>query len=296
MKFADLHCDTPYRMYNEPTSDLHITSEKTSVFEKYTQVNAFWSDCGKTDADCYRAFIDIYDNFISKFENRVCFSKKDVESKDIAFILSVEDLRIVEDKPERLNELFNKGIRIATLTWKDTNILGGAWNTDTGLTEYGHLITEEMLRIGIIPDLSHGSRKLIRDVYEICKKSGKSFCATHSNSFSVYSHKRNLTDEDARLIADTGGIIGISLYPTHLSKNNSDTNTVINHIDHYINLVGCDSVGFGCDFDGIDLLPSGISDVSSMLQFLDKLSSKYGEALAEKILYNNVNNYLLNNM
>ena len=38
----------------------------------------------------------------------------------------------------------------------------------------------------------------------------------------------------------------------------------------------------------LDLLPSGISDVSSMLQFLDKLSSKYGEALAEKILYNKV--------
>jgi len=300
LRFADLHCDTPYELYKKKahinTNNLHISIDKCECFQQYLQVAAIWSDCKFTDEKCYSDFFNILDYFTNEAAECICFNKKDLlRNSKVSFVLAVEDARLLNYNAERITQLYKYGIRFMTLTWKDKSCIGGAWNTEYGLSEFGKEAVNEMLKTGIIPDVSHGSRQLIRDVYSIAKTAHKPFVATHSNSFSTYAHKRNLDDEDARMIANSGGIIGISLCPSHISKNAS-MEDILEHIKRYIYLVGEDSISFGCDLDGISSLPDDVIDITSIKRIFSKTCQKFGENIAEKIFFNNTYNFLLNNI
>ena len=301
MKFADLHCDTPFELYckNEhiASNNLHIALDKSNDFEKYVQVAAIWSNSERDNNTCYKDFFEIYNNFNEQAGCFICKNSDQLKnSGKTAFVMAVEDARIFDGDVERLHILRDMGVRLVTLTWKDVTCIGGSWNTDEGLTEFGRCCVEEMLRTGVIPDVSHGSKKLVSDVYSIAKACGKTFCATHSNSYAVCDHCRNLTDDNARLIAECGGIIGISLFLPHLSQVGCSVEDVIRHIDHYISLVGEDAIAFGCDFDGVSSLPIGINDITSIKYIFSACSRKFGENISEKIFFNNTFNFLLNNI
>ena len=301
MKLADLHCDTPFELFNKKLhiaeNDLHISLEKADFLEKYVQVAAIWSCFEKDNNACYNDFFEIINYFKAQAGDMVCYNSSQlITSGKNAFVLAVEDARLLNGDIKRLYRLKDVGVKLMTLTWKDTSFIGGAWNTDMGLTDFGRECVSKMLKIGIIPDVSHGSVQLLQDVYKLSRKVGKPFCATHSNSFSICGHRRNLTDDNARLIAECGGIVGISLCSAHLSDDTATIDHILKHIDHYISHIGEDAVAFGCDFDGVSTLPCGINDITSIKHIFSACSRKYGERLCEKIFFNNVYNFLLNNI
>ncbi len=300
MKFADLHCDTPYELFKRKcnlfSNELHISLDKCTSFEKYIQIAAIWSDASKNNESCFSDFWEILEYFKKEALNLISYNKNDLlSSKQISFVIAVEDARLISDEIERLDLLHKAGVRLMTLTWKNQTQIGGSFNTSNGLTDFGKSVVHKMNELGIIPDVSHGSEQLVRDVYDICKENNKPMCATHSNSYSVYNHKRNLTDENAVLVADTGGIIGVSLCPDHIS-NKADINHILKHIDHYISLVGEDHIAFGCDFDGISSLPNNIKNITSVNHIYSAACQNFDERTAEKIFFNNTYNFLLNNI
>ena len=300
MKYADLHCDTPFRLYKNNASllnnDLHISLNKASCFEKYVQVAAIWSDYSLNDEDCYKKFFEIYDHFSAEAKNTIVKSSIALKNNKNSFLLAIEDIRLISNNLKKIYTFYDLGVRIATLTWRDISIIGGAWNTNTGLTDFGRECVETMLDIGIIPDVSHGSDRLLRDTAEIVKCKGKTFCATHSNSRSVYDIPRNLSDENAKIIADLGGVIGLSLYPNHISSNIDNFGLLMHHIDHYLVLIGENSLCLGCDLDGVDSLPIGFSNITNIEKIYHLITKKYNENIAEKILFTNAYNFLLNNI
>jgi membrane dipeptidase len=290
LNYTDLHCDTAYEIYKTKSglnkNNYHIDIERTKIYEKYSQIFAVWSDNGKTDDENYEDFFKVRSYLLENLcENDIILFKT-------AF-LAVEGGKLLSDDLSRLDVLYQNGVRFLTLVWNGICKIGGAFNTDEGLTDFGAKVVIKCEELGVIVDLSHGSDKLMSDVFDIAKKP---VVATHSNSRSVFYHKRNLTDEQFLEIKKRGGIAGISLCKHHVSEEPVSIKDVIKHIDYYMSLGGENTVCFGCDFDGA-AVPEDVGDISGVIKICGELKKiGYDDILIENIMYRNADNFIVRNL
>ncbi len=193
-------------------------------------------------------------------------------SQKIGCFIEAEGAEILGESLSELDRLYEAGLRILTLSWNYDNavcdsIAGNS--THNGLSDFGRQVVEKAENLGILIDISHASDKTFSDVANISRKP---FIASHSNSRSICPHRRNLTDNQINSIAKNSGLIGINLCPDFLNNSgNADLMDIIRHIEHISALVGTAFLGFGCDFDGIDNLPKGISGVQDMSKIIETL-------------------------
>ena len=299
MKLFDLHCDTPYRLFKDKkhlkNNDLHISLEKAKIFESYIQCAAVWSDSDLGNSDCLDFFYKASSNF-EREAGGFIKTRTELENAKQGFILTVEDSRLLCGDINNLYSLYRRGVRVLTLLWGGKSIIGSSWNEQGPLSDFGKEVLEECFNIGIIPDISHANDEAISYVLDRARKRQKPVIATHSNSRSVHCHMRNLTDENAKRIAECGGIIGVSLFPPHLRGERAEISDIIGHIDHYLNILGTDSLCLGCDLDGITTTPEGISHIGDLARLWDALSKKHGTNISESVFYNNAYNFFINNL
>ena len=304
----DLHCDTPLRMYQTGAAlrhnDLHISLEKSSPYQRYAQIAAIWSDKDLDDEAAYLQFWKVLGHFKQEIElNRhnaaICRSYEEFNGLPDAFrkfFLAVEDARILSGNIERLYELYDAGVRFLSLNWKGVNALGGGYDTNSPLSALGRTVVELALDLGITLDLSHSSARVMEEVLDMAKDARRPVIATHSNSFSVAAHPRNLTDDQFMRICASGGVVGISLYPEHLCgihRAEVGIQNIIEHIEYYLGLDGQYSVCLGCDFDGIEETPHGITDLSTLYRLADAMSARtFSDDLIRSIFYQNAYNFL----
>lgn len=297
MKLADLHCDTPLEMYkhscNLENDLLHISLAHTNAYEAYIQCAAIWSDYRLHAEEAFDVFKKAAKDFRTKAGSLLCTDGKKLTDAGTAFILCVEDARILCGNMDRLFQLYLEGIRVLTLVWKGHSEIGGGWDTNEGLTLFGHSVVEACFALGIIPDISHGSWALCKDVLKMAKDAGKPVIATHSNAYAVTHTSRNIPDTLFRSIAENGGVTGISLCPAHLTADSTCTSDdVLRHIEHYISIAGEAAVCLGCDFDGIDETPEDLYNISCMESLYDKVSCRLGSRTADKIFFENAFHFL----
>jgi membrane dipeptidase len=187
-----------------------------------------------------------------------------VEGGKIAAMLSVEGADIIEGSLGALRMLHRMGIRIVGLVHSLRNRLADGVadsRTGGGLSELGVEVVEELIRLGVVIDISHLSDTGFWDLIEIVKEP---FMATHSNSRAVCDHPRNMTDEMIEAMADRKGVMGMNFAPSFVHPTVATVERVVDHIDHIVSLVGPDHVGLGSDFDGINKTPVGLEDVTKM--------------------------------
>ena len=302
ISLADMHCDTPFELFWRSQSfwnnDLSVSAAKAATYNSFLQVMAVWSDKNLNDDAAYAKSLEIIDHFKSDVENNVGASFF-IDNRDtkVKFVISIEDARILGGDITRLYHLYDKGIRIITPLWGGVTCIGGAFDTSGGLTSFGKRVLEASTELGIIPDISHASEKSAYDIFEICGDKIP-VIASHSDSYTVFPHKRNLTDDQFGSIKSSGGVVGINLYTEHLGYDisRSAVDQVIAHIEHYLSLGGENTVCFGCDFDGAST-PSELSDISSLLAIAEKMSIlNYSDTLIEKIFYLNAENFIKKNI
>lgn len=308
MKLFDLHCDTATRLLGERQSLLsnsfHISLDKASYLERYAQVMAVWTDRRLSDEEGYNRFFEVVNNLrleIAKNESIASAARTSDEivnalnSNKAALILAVEDARILCSDISRLDTLYDHGVRVLTLNWANESCIGGAHNTDVGLTVFGKQVVEKCFDLGIVPDISHSSFKGARETIELAHKQGKPIIASHSDSYTVNPHSRNLRDEDFCDIVKLGGLVGINLCPAHLtSASVADISDIISHIEHYLSLGGIDTVAMGCDLDGT-VLPSGISGIADIYLIANELQKlNYSTEITKKIMYENAYDFFVN--
>lgn len=200
---------------------------------------------------------------------------------------------------ERLMWFHDAGVRYVTLCHSGHNQIcdscapaQGQWN---GLSSFGKELIREMNRIGMLVDVSHISDSAF---YDVLACSTKPVVATHSSCRALADHPRNMTDDMIRELAARGGVIQINFYPVFLdsefaarfsSSGDLDLERpsyklIADHIDHVVSLVGVDYVGIGSDYDGIEITPDGMEDISMMPKLFDELRSRgYSEEDLEKI-------------
>lgn len=121
----------------------------------------------------------------------------------------------------------------------------------------------------MLVDVSHLSEKGFWDMIELAEKP---VLASHSNSFSVCPHPRNLTDDQFRAICDLGGTAGLNLYVPFLTEQpRASFDDLRRHLDHFLELGGEGHIALGADLDGCDRLPtgfSGLDDYEALGDFL----------------------------
>ena len=290
MRLFDLHCDTPYRIYHEKRafedSALQVSAKRLHAFEEAVQVCAIWTDKNLSDKDAYTAFWNIRRAFAEALEESHL-------PATFSHYLAVEDARLLCGDIERLDLLYGAGVRFLTLMWHGSSSVGGACDTDEPLMPFGHQVVRRCFEIGMVPDVSHASRRVIEEVAELAAAANKPFIATHSNSYTVTPHRRNLTDWHFNLIKSSGGLVGISMAPRHLAKDgHCGIGDVIAHIEHFYEIGGEDCLCLGCDFDGIDDTPAGLEAIDALPRLAAEMTRLgYTDEQVDKLFYLNAKRF-----
>lgn len=274
----DAHCDTLCRIaddkFNYYGNRGEVTREALDSYENYTQLFACFISPDHRERAMER--FDVLSG---------CFDKTDFgRTRAILSVEGGEMIRSLED----VDYLAMRGVKCAALTWNNSNdIAGGADDPDKGLSLFGKRVIARMEERGIVVDVSHLND---RSFYDVISVSHNMVVATHSDSRYVCGHRRNLTDEMMKLIAETGGSAGINIYPLFLNgTEKADIEDIMCHIEHWADIGVIDAVGIGSDFDGTDgLLPDGISGASDMWKIFDLMSKRgFSESEIEGVSHGN---------
>ena len=133
-------------------------------------------------------------------------------------------------------------------------------------------MVERMNDLGMIIDVSHLSDGGFWDVLE---HSRKPFVASHSNARALCSHRRNLTDEMIRAMAEKGGVAGVNFYPVFVHESGKITaENLADHVEHMYKVGGEDFVAMGTDFDGYDEGQSTITNIGQMDEVYDAIKKR----------------------
>lgn len=286
MKLFDLHCDTVTKLYYDAipfTSDsLHLSFSDTMLWETHTQVFACFCRPALSDDAAFYSFFAMRRHLLDVLRH--------YHTDCLIPILAVEDARLLGNSRARLPMLYRAGVRILTLLWRGESVIGGAFDTDIGLSPFGKDILSDCLQLGIIPDVSHASERAFYDILEGC--GSHSPLASHSNSRSIQNHPRNLTDAQFSDLLRAKGLCGLSLCAEHLANGQATSDDLLLHIEHFLSLGGEDHIALGTDFDGIQKTPSDIKRNRDLLTLADKMVRVgYSDALIHKVFWKNANDF-----
>lgn len=273
MFIADTHSDTLFAMAFAPDSPLMITPDRLRQGGVTLQVCALWTgrDGNRGDVD---AITTAELNAMPRLTQggiRQVFDPRDAKPGENCFMLSIEGGEVFEKGIHTVQAWRDKGVRMAALLWNNENALGypAKSGDQRGLTAYGVQVVKEMQRVGMAVDVSH-----LNDAgfFDIFSKTNLPPMASHSCCRALCDHFRNLTDEQLRLIIREGGFVGVNFYPHFLSKDGkADAALIARHIDHICQLGGAENVGFGSDFDGIEVTPDNVRNPADIPNLLDEL-------------------------
>ena len=297
----DGHCDTIFRCgrQGEPLrrSSGHLDLERLGEFGRSAQFFAlFASPEDFPEQNLQTVFREEYRLFRRELGCSMdclalCRTGKEAEAAfaggKIAAFLSVEGGELLGCSLARLEEAYTLGVRAVNLTWNHANALSGsnAEEQTRGLTGQGRRFVKRMEALGMLVDVSHLSDRGFWDVADLI--SGP-FFASHSNARSVFFHPRNLTDAQFTAIIEHNGVAGLNLYANFLGER-ADLDTVIAHLEHWLDLGGAAHVALGADFDGCSLLPAGITGVQDMELLRERLLQRnYDEALIRALFFENL--------
>ena len=301
MKLFDGHCDTLLALTfsRKPAgalyrNGLHVDLERGTSLGGYAQFFAIFG---------HRGFIkegDIFDLFYSRFQKEMeacadhvthCRTGSEADAaiaagKAAAF-LSVEGAEVLDCDPKRLEQAAEKGVRSLCLTWNRATALCGTnvEDADRGLSPQGKDYARLGEELGLILDVSHLSDP---GFWDLEKQAKRPFVATHSNARAVWNHPRNLTDDMFRAIRDHGGVAGLNLYTAFLGEGEVTVETVLRHLEHFLDLGGEKTLAMGGDLDGCESLPGGMKGVQDVRLIREELEKRgYEQALLEDLFFGN---------
>ena len=223
---------------------------------------------------------------------------------------------------ERLRALAARGVRYMTLTWTNSNDIGGSSGDAgdiKGLSPFGAEVIKEMNRLGVVVDVSHVSDPTFWDAIRV---SSKPVLATHSSARALTNIPRNMTDAMLKAVAANGGAVCVNFGSAFLddafhtaegavwAKKRSgppweswrqiraDARAIepkvplarlLDHIQHVAKVAGVDHTCLGSDFDGVPVTPVGMEDVSKLPAITAGLRARgFSPIDVEKILGLNV--------
>jgi membrane dipeptidase len=247
----------------------------------------------------------------------------------IASLIGLEGGHMIENSLGLLRAFYADGVRYLTLTHNGSTMWADAAADTAmphrGLTRFGEEVVREMNRLGMLVDISHVSDSTMWDVLRV---TDAPVIYSHSSARHFSPHKRDVPDDILRRVADNGGVVMVNFYPVFLSQAMYDWNrrqgdyerrlrtagvdsgrmadstrawtaknppplpdikTVADHMDWIRQVAGVDYIGIGSDFDGIDIKPVGLDDVSTFPALIAELLRRgWTDADVSKVIGGNM--------
>ena len=188
-----------------------------------------------------------------------------------ALMLGIENGYVLGLDPTRVEHFRQRGVVYMTLCHNGDNDLCDSARGNHehgGLSPLGRTVISEMNRVGMMVDLSHAAES---SFYQAIEASRTPIVCSHSSARALCDHPRNLTDDQLRALAATGGVAQVCLYDGFLRKEGGATiDDAVRHISHMVSIAGIDHVGIGTDFDG-DGGIIGCADASELINLTRRL-------------------------
>ena len=164
-----------------------------------------------------------------------------------AGLLAIEGAHALDGDPANVDVVLDAGFRMMSPSHFFDNAFGGSAHglLKGGLTERGREMVERMEARRMLVDVAHASTATIHDILAMARRP---VVASHTGLCGIADNPRNLTDDDARRIAETGGLLGIGFWPT--ACGGDDVASIARAIRYAVVVAGVDHVGLGSDFDG----------------------------------------------
>jgi microsomal dipeptidase-like Zn-dependent dipeptidase len=161
--------------------------------------------------------------------------------------LGIEGAHALDGKPENVDVLYDAGFRMMSPSHFFDNDIGGSAHgvEQYGLTEKGRDVIRRMESKGMLVDVAHASSQTVDDVLAMATRP---VVVSHTGVKGTCDNERNLTDEQLRAIAKTGGVIGIGFWDTAVCGE--DAGHIARAVRYAANVAGIDHVALGSDFDG----------------------------------------------
>ena len=202
-------------------------------------------------------------NTASQLDALLAARQKD--TRPIGAMLTIEGLQNLEGKAANLDRLYDAGFRMAGLTHFFDNELAGSMHglKKGGLTPFGRDIVRRMEAKGMIIDIAHLSHK---GVAEVLAMATRPVVSSHGGVQATCKVNRNLTDDEVRGVAKTGGVIAIGYWDGALCD--TSPRAAAKAMKHVRDLVGIQFVALGSDYDGATTVRFDTSQLVQVTQAL----------------------------
>ncbi|MGC5024665.1 dipeptidase [Tsukamurella sp. DT100] len=194
-------------------------------------------------------------------------------SGQVAVAFDLEDANPLDGDLDNLTRLAELGVRTVAPTYNHANRAGSGCldATDAGLTRWGRDLVARMNEVGVVPDGSHCGR---RTGLDIAASSSGPVVYSHSCMAAVWEHPRNITDDQARACAETGGVVGVTGVGIFLGPNTPTLEAMARHLEYAVELVGIEHVAVSSDhsFDADDFL----AEIAANPDVFDESYTRWG--------------------
>ena len=210
-------------------------------------------------------------------------------SKNDGTFLAVEDLHFLT-KP-LMYKLINLQPIYCGLTWNGENNLAGGANSRATLSNFGKMVVQSLEAADIIVDTAHLNEV---SFMAVANNTTKPLFCSHTACAAINPHQRNLKDYQIKMIAGSGGLVGLCLVSNFLTGYNRSTiSDYVRHLDYAVCKFGIDHFAIGSDFCGTKHLPIGIVDYKSLSSGLAKqlLGLGYKQADIDKLFWGNAERF-----
>jgi len=205
------------------------------------------------------------------------------EPQITAGFLGIEGAHALDGNLSNTDVLFDAGFRMMAPTHFFDNDIGGSAHgvNKGGLTEKGREMIRRMEEKRMIVDLAHASEKTFEDAVMMATRP---VVVSHTGVRGTCDNARNLSDDQIRAVAKTGGVIGIGYWDT--ATCGRDAKAIAKAIRYAVDIAGVDHIGLGSDFDGAVTVPF---DTSGLVEITDALIAEgFSDSDIEKIMGGNI--------
>lgn len=288
----DSHCDSPMLFdegahFYEKNPEMLVDIHKMTAGRLDASFMVAYLKQEERDAESLKAAVSKADRLLSLIEQRIaeCNGKAAIATtpddlwrnkfKGIKSVVKgIENGYAIGLDIDNVDRFRSRGVAYMTLCHNGDNDICDSHKGNhehNGLSEFGKMVVERMNKVGMMVDLSHASEKSFWDAIEC---SSKPIICSHSSSRALCDHTRNLSDEQMRALAASGGVAQVCMYSGFLTKDGDATvDDAVRHIMHMIDVMGVSHVGIGSDFDGGGGLP-GLEDASWFMSLTERLISE----------------------
>lgn len=278
MKYIDLHCDylsffTARARFARAV--LQRKSAKNVLFDYAA------ADCA---AQCFALFCKGETSAdAAEIQNQLALFKKIspfLQKRGVRAVLTVEGGGATRGDLQALDRLFSAGVRMFSPVWNINNALCAACGQAEGLTDRGKKAAEFAAERGVVLDISHASDAASERMIFLSRRGGAPAVASHALCRALCDRARNLSDRQIRLIAESGGVVGVCFVRDFAGRY-----PLTRHIAHIVNVGGEDCVSLGGDLFGCDR--PLVDGVRGTPRFLRSLEGYFSPRLIEKIASKN---------